>query len=437
MKKIYLLLCSAFITTASIAQSQGQSALIKATESDAEFFSKKAEHFEAINEKSTQNKANPSFWMYYQGDYSNFFSTTPSLWRGIMWPDSNITATFDGTSYFNPFLHSVAQEFHVSTPIYDAELANWDNSQSFIVDSIQITSTYERPDIISIDTLLVQVVDLLAHTSFYSWFDAGSQPSNDYGSGHTVFFNQIKHDTLTNFRVNTGVVYSQRIILDQAYYADSNANGSQTIRLQANTTIPNTSGHFMFNNRFAVTVDYLPGITSWDQNDTLLTQQNVWQPFHWELEGSGAAFVYLKTDQNQAFYVNGQSRYNKVNSNGWYGQYLPSVGAGVGGSIEAHEISVKVKQDNTVGLEELTNNVEFSVYPNPSNGVFNVKLNTESTENVTLSVKNIVGQTVLTNNINVAGYSRETISLENQSNGIYFLTIENNNVSKTVKLVKE
>ena len=437
MKKIYLLLCSALIVTAGMAQSQGQSALTKATESDAAFFSKRAENFEAVNQRTTQNKANPSFWMYYQGDYTNFFSTTPNLWRNMMWPDSNVTATFDGASYFNPFVHSIAQEFHVSTPIYDANLVNWDNTQPFRVDSLQLTTVYDRPDNGTIDTLLVQIIDLRAHTTFYSWFNPGSNASNNYGSGDTVFFNRLDHDTLTNFRVNTGVVYSQKIIMDQAYYIDSNANGSQTIMLYTNTTIPNTSTHFMFNNRFAVTVDFLPGVSTWDQNDTLFEQVNVLQPFSWELEGNGAAFVYLKTDQNQAFTVNGQSRYSKINSNGWYGRYLPSTAFGVGGTMEAHEISAFVSQDNTIGLDELTNNVEFSVYPNPSNGVFNIKLNTETNENITLSVKNIVGQTVLTNNINVAGYTRETISLENQSNGIYFLTIENNNLSKTVKLVKE
>jgi len=439
MKKIYLLLCSALVATASFAQSQGESGSIKATQSDAEFFTKRAENFEAVNQKTKQNKYNPSFWMYYQADYSNFLTSTPVLWRNILFPDSNVIVTYDNTSYFNPFLHSIAQEFHVSTPIYDTELAQWDNTKSFILDSIEISAAYERPTNNSkVDTLLIQVVDLLAHTNFYSWFNPGSAPSVDHGSGDTVFFNQLLHDTLTNFRVNTGVIYTKRILMDQAFFADSNANGSQTMLFETGgVTIPNTSTHFAFNNRFAITVDYLPELANWDQTDTLNLNENIFQPFSWELEGSGQSFFYMKTDFNHAFQVNTQSRYSTANSNGWYGQYLPAVAFGPAGSMEAHEISAFVRQDNTVGLEELTNNVEYSVYPNPSNGVFNVKLNANTTENVILSVKNIVGQTVLTNKVTVAGYTRETVSLENQSNGIYFLTIENNNVTKTVKLIKE
>lgn len=101
-------------------------------------------------------------------------------------------------------------------------------------------------------------------------------------------------------------------------------------------------------------------------------------------------------------------------------------------------ISLHVRGTSTVGINEnLTNNIHLSVYPNPSNGVFNINLNAETTENVNLSVKNIVGQTVLTEKVSISGFTKETISLANQSNGLYFLTIENNNVTKTVKLVKE
>lgn len=90
-----------------------------------------------------------------------------------------------------------------------------------------------------------------------------------------------------------------------------------------------------------------------------------------------------------------------------------------------------------VGINELTETTSFSVYPNPSNGVFNISLDAQKAEQLTLTVNNIVGQTVLTKQVRVAGKTNETISLEGYDKGIYFLTIDNNKEKQTVKLIVE
>ncbi|MDT8411523.1 MAG: T9SS type A sorting domain-containing protein [Vicingaceae bacterium] len=88
-------------------------------------------------------------------------------------------------------------------------------------------------------------------------------------------------------------------------------------------------------------------------------------------------------------------------------------------------------------VKELSNNTSFSVYPNPSNGDFNISLNTQNAEMLTLTVNNIVGQTVLTKQVRVAGQTNETISLAGFDKGVYFLTIDNNKEKQTVKLIVE
>jgi hypothetical protein len=95
---------------------------------------------------------------------------------------------------------------------------------------------------------------------------------------------------------------------------------------------------------------------------------------------------------------------------------------------------VRLNFDPTIGVEELASeNVEFSVYPNPSNGVFTLNLNSDVNENVALNIRNVVGQNVITKTITVAGQTTETINLTNFSKGIYFLTVG----SKTTKLIVE
>ena len=84
-----------------------------------------------------------------------------------------------------------------------------------------------------------------------------------------------------------------------------------------------------------------------------------------------------------------------------------------------------------VGIDELKDQVKFNVFPNPSNGVFNINLS--SNDNVNLTVKNIVGQTVVSETVTVSGNTNHKISLTDYSKGIYFLTVGN----ETVKLIVE
>lgn len=88
--------------------------------------------------------------------------------------------------------------------------------------------------------------------------------------------------------------------------------------------------------------------------------------------------------------------------------------------------------DLSTSIETL-NATSFNVYPNPSTGEFNINLTNEKANNVNLTVRNVVGKTILSKNVKVAGQQTETISLADYSKGIYFLTID----SKTVKLIVE
>ena len=86
-----------------------------------------------------------------------------------------------------------------------------------------------------------------------------------------------------------------------------------------------------------------------------------------------------------------------------------------------------------VGVNEVNNGVKFNVFPNPSNGMFNVNISANGESTVKLTVKNIVGQTIITENVSVAGSTQHQISLNDYSKGIYFLTVGN----ETVKLIVE
>jgi len=87
--------------------------------------------------------------------------------------------------------------------------------------------------------------------------------------------------------------------------------------------------------------------------------------------------------------------------------------------------------------EEFTNDMSFSVFPNPSTGEFNISLDANKASTVSFTVRNVVGQTVLTKEVIISGSTKETISLSNYDKGVYFLTVESNGESKTAKLIVE
>ncbi|MCO6499696.1 MAG: T9SS type A sorting domain-containing protein [Vicingus serpentipes] len=429
MKKIYLLLSTALIAVAGFAQN--------GTDQNSIDNPNSAVNTTREYQKTANNKANASFWMSYVDDYEAFYSTsTIAAWRTYMHPDSTVTATYDGLTFHNPFLYGIAQSFNINDIIYAAEMANFVTGEDFQIDSITVQGTYKRPDNSSTDTLLVQVINLAVNAANVYGYFTNSAVNTNFGQAlsDTVFTNNIYLDN--NFRASLGVIQSFKIPLTSAVHADSLSNGTHVIKIDAGgITIPGNlyAGNRFFKDRFAITVDFIPGYT-YTMADTLLTQKNGWMIRAYEFEGPSSFFFYQKDDWNTAYIVNKQARYETTS--GWYKRMLPAHAFGAAFVNEAHSITAKISQTG-VGFEELTNNVDFSVYPNPSNGIFTVNLSANATENVILSVKNIVGQTVVTKKVSFSGLTNESISLEGQSNGIYFLTIENNNVTKTVKLIKE
>ena len=79
-----------------------------------------------------------------------------------------------------------------------------------------------------------------------------------------------------------------------------------------------------------------------------------------------------------------------------------------------------------VGINNFNNpNAEFGVYPNPNNGLFSISFKRINSMNVEISIRNVVGQEILSNSLNLNGDHIEKINLNSVETGIYLLTITN------------
>ena len=75
----------------------------------------------------------------------------------------------------------------------------------------------------------------------------------------------------------------------------------------------------------------------------------------------------------------------------------------------------------------------FSISPNPSNGLFNIEMNS-SDKALTVSVQNVLGKEILTSEMNDGKFQ---VNLINEANGVYFITINNQSNSSTLRVIKK
>ncbi|MFI5136032.1 MAG: S8/S53 family peptidase, partial [Chitinophagales bacterium] len=90
-----------------------------------------------------------------------------------------------------------------------------------------------------------------------------------------------------------------------------------------------------------------------------------------------------------------------------------------------------------VGIDEVTSvNQTIFLYPNPANDLLHVVIKKPAANQQVLSVKNILGQTLIEKNLAPAARNL-TLDISVLQSGIYFLNLEENNSIQTVKWVKE
>lgn len=92
--------------------------------------------------------------------------------------------------------------------------------------------------------------------------------------------------------------------------------------------------------------------------------------------------------------------------------------------------------EETTGVQRIADKFSFSVYPNPTDGIVNLDMflmdNIGSAVNI--QVSNLLGKVVLEKSIIQPNGKIYPLDLNNQSAGIYFITMFNENYKKTVRL---
>ena len=90
-----------------------------------------------------------------------------------------------------------------------------------------------------------------------------------------------------------------------------------------------------------------------------------------------------------------------------------------------------------VGIEEeAVRNTEFGISPNPNNGQFNLKISTEMAKDYSLTITNMIGQNVYSEQISVNNEElNKNMNFTHLKKGIYFVTLQNATERQTQKIV--
>jgi hypothetical protein len=124
---------------------------------------------------------------------------------------------------------------------------------------------------------------------------------------------------------------------------------------------------------------------------------------------------------------------------------LDSTGLGMG----MHTISVQVTKNTCTGsdavnitfspctgIEEIGDESQIIILPNPSSGLFSIK--TQGIEgNIEVNIYNISGEIVYSQHMSCLGKSQQTIDVRGMARGLYFIKLINNSNQFTKKLIIE
>ena len=130
---------------------------------------------------------------------------------------------------------------------------------------------------------------------------------------------------------------------------------------------------------------------------------------------------------------NTSSDLNPVHTYAQYGSYTVTLYTG----NQCGNDSVSYTFD-LIGIDDIERQGIVSIFPNPSNGQFNVLLNYQAKDDAQLSIYNILGKAIyqkqITKNSNSVSIE---IDLSNEAKGVYFIKLENNDLNYTKKIVIE
>jgi len=84
-------------------------------------------------------------------------------------------------------------------------------------------------------------------------------------------------------------------------------------------------------------------------------------------------------------------------------------------------------KDATVGIEKIKmHDISLSVFPNPNNGQFTLKVESTVAKQMNVVIFNSLGSLIYSEQLNINGTLTKNMNLSNLSKGVYFIRLQTN-----------
>ena len=114
-------------------------------------------------------------------------------------------------------------------------------------------------------------------------------------------------------------------------------------------------------------------------------------------------------------------------------RWVPNNPEGVSQSVSVH-----VKDESLTSQNELENDVQFTVYPNPTSGNINIKINLKETSDIEISILDISGKVIETvyQKGNQLGNKNLNHDINSIAKGFYFVQLKTGDKTFVKKIIK-
>ena len=145
--------------------------------------------------------------------------------------------------------------------------------------------------------------------------------------------------------------------------------------------------------------------------------------------GNPVAGTYLPSQPLNVFNTKPANGTWTVSAFDWWG--------GDTGSLNNFTVEICTQQAVPLANESFTGLDNFSIYPNPNNGNFNIKFNSQSSNDIEVIVHDIRGRQVYNKSFNSDSVFNQNIQLNNVESGIYIVTVKDGDRKENKKIVIE
>lgn len=368
----------------------------------------------------TDSKGNIQSRWYNLGVASNRFQNVNKFtWTSHLFPDTAVI--FESQGKLSPAVyHSIATILDPLHPFFSKtmmpeEKLFMNNFMPYTFDSLSIYYTYKRIIQNGIpDTLIIQTFAINSNFKFSRWTGA---TATKFGTDTLELIN-VKYDAITRTgKLDNVSIQTQKVLL--------HAKDTASFRLDISITPISV----IADQWIGAIISFKPGYIY--QNGDLASSLNTFYFNSWEEMGPGSNDypTYIKKDWNCSYIANNQSCFTPGDS--WFGYYIPSFMMDKSYSLEHHDIDFHIYADMNAIREQQQTSPIMTVYPNPSNGLFQLKNLSNDAAQYTWQITSVSGA-ILSEGIL---HNRSEMIQTDLPDGFYYLSLNSNGYKLTTPIM--